>query len=172
MEEFSVSSGGSTVRGFGGPFGRTPERTVKFWDSSAVVPLLTTESQTASCRGILKEDPEMVVWALTWTEALSALHRKVREGNFSRADLTAARDRLKGLEERWAEIVSVESVRRKTERLLALHPLRAADALQLAAALIAFEDFPENNGFVTLDQNLADAARREGFLVLPGAGSY
>lgn len=140
---------------------------MRFWDSSAIVPLLTTEKETPSCRGLLGQDSEIVVWALTWTEVLSALHRKIREGRLSQNDMATARDRLNGLEERWAEILHIEAVRRKTDRLLAVHPLRAADVLQLAAALIAFEDRPENNGFVTLDHDLADAARREGFRVLP-----
>lgn len=51
--------------------------------------------------------------------------------------------------------------------LLELHPLRAADALHLAAALLAVEERPQGLGFVTFDLRLADAAEREGFAVLP-----
>lgn len=46
-----------------------------------------------------------------------------------------------------------------------LHPLRAADALQLAAALVLSDFEPRTLPFVTLDDRLASAARREGFEV-------
>ncbi|MFZ1888102.1 MAG: hypothetical protein WAU33_08715 [Candidatus Binataceae bacterium] len=46
------------------------------------------------------------------------------------------------------------------------HPLRAADALQLGAAIVAAEEEPMSLEFVTLDRKLADAAAKEGFRVL------
>jgi len=58
-------------------------------------------------------------------------------------------------------------VDRRARRLLAAHPLRAADALQLAAALVACDERPDVLALVTLDDHLAEAARREGFVVLP-----
>jgi hypothetical protein len=45
--------------------------------------------------------------------------------------------------------------------------LRAADALQLAAALVWCQGDPLQHGFVCLDQRLREAARREGFTALP-----
>ncbi len=59
----------------------------------------------------------------------------------------------------------VEVVRRHAERVVEAHPLRAADALQIAAALVAAEEDPGSLPFVTLDRNLAEAAEREGFRV-------
>jgi predicted nucleic acid-binding protein len=49
-----------------------------------------------------------------------------------------------------------------------VHPLRAADALQLAAAVVAAEGIPASLSIVTLDERLAAAARREGFVVHDG----
>jgi hypothetical protein len=49
---------------------------------------------------------------------------------------------------------------------LRVHPLRAADALQLAAAFIAAERRPSSLELVTLDDRLAVAARKEGFAVI------
>jgi predicted nucleic acid-binding protein len=57
-------------------------------------------------------------------------------------------------------------VERRARRLLALHPLRAADALQLASALVACDERPDRLPLVTLDERLAAAAMREGFRVL------
>jgi predicted nucleic acid-binding protein len=56
-------------------------------------------------------------------------------------------------------------VRQTAIRLLRVHPLRTADALQLAAAIAAAEDHPATLPFVTLDERLAQAAEREGFPV-------
>jgi hypothetical protein len=52
------------------------------------------------------------------------------------------------------------------QRLLRVHPLRAADSLQLAAALAIAGDDPAELGFVCLDQRLVEAARKEGLDVL------
>lgn len=58
-------------------------------------------------------------------------------------------------------------LRDRAGRLLAAHPLRTADALQLAAALAWCDDVPRGESFVCLDERLREAARREGFAVLP-----
>jgi hypothetical protein len=74
---------------------------------------------------------------------------------------------LAALSAAWSEVQPTEPVRLRAERLLTVHPLRAADALQLAAALLWGEDTPQGLDFVCLDQNLREAARKEGFAVLP-----
>ncbi len=57
-----------------------------------------------------------------------------------------------------------DEIRASARRFLRMHPLRATDALQLAAALIAAERRPSTLTVVTLDDRLRDAAGREGFL--------
>jgi hypothetical protein len=47
------------------------------------------------------------------------------------------------------------------------HPLRAADALQLGAALVWCEEQSHGEVFVCLDARLREAARREGFSLAP-----
>ena len=69
--------------------------------------------------------------------------------------------------ETWREVGALELVRSRALRLLNTHPLRAADAMQLAAALVASDERPESLPFVCLDDRLRDAARKEGFKVLP-----
>lgn len=51
-------------------------------------------------------------------------------------------------------------------RLLRVHRLRAADAVQIAAAIVAADFQPGSLEFVTLDVRQADAAEREGFRVI------
>lgn len=71
------------------------------------------------------------------------------------------------LSERWHEIGSLELVRSRALRFLNTHPLQAANALQLAAALVVRDERPESLSFVCLDDRLRDAARPERFRVLP-----
>jgi len=136
---------------------------VRFWDTSAIVPLLTEEQQTERTQQWLREDPGMVVWTLTVTEARSALHRKRRERSLSFEDLDQAEARLSALESIWAIVDLVEATKARAARLLAVHDLRAADALQLAAALVLTEEKPTGFPFLTFDRRLAHAAKAEGF---------
>jgi hypothetical protein len=64
-----------------------------------------------------------------------------------------------------------DEIRETARRLLRVHALRAADALQLAAAFVAAERRPPTMTFVTLDERLRTAAAREGFVLasLPAA---
>ncbi len=139
---------------------------MRFWDSSALIPLVLAERSTTRVKRWLREDPDVIVWALTRVELLSALARRRREEPESAPQLLAARRDLLGAWEQWSEVTAVELVRRHAERVVETHPLRAADALQIAAALVAAEGDPATLEFVSLDRNLAEAAEREGFGVL------
>jgi uncharacterized protein len=140
---------------------------LRFWDASAVLPLLVSEAATTTMMKERSRDPDAVVWWATEVECESAIARSEREGFLTSADGLLARDRLEELKERWVEVEPAEPQRRAARRLLRTHPLRAADALQLAAALVAAEANPEGLELMTLDERLADAAHREGFRVVP-----
>ena len=112
-------------------------------------------------------DPEVVVWWATEVECESGIARGEREGLLTGAEGTLARERLEELRERWVEVEPAEPQRKAARRLLRTHPLRACDALQLSAGLVAAEADPVTLELVTLDDRLAEAARREGFQVVP-----
>jgi len=139
---------------------------VRFWDTSALLPLVVAERETARAERWLREDAGVLVWTLTRVELLSALARRRRQEPGSARRLLAARRELLAAWERWSEVTAVDLVRRHAERLVESHPLRAADALQLGAALVAAEDDPAGLDFVTLDRQQALAAEHEGFRVL------
>lgn len=140
---------------------------MRFWDSSAIIPLTVTEASTEEMRAVAQEDPVMCVWWATEVECVSALARLEREGALADTATTAALERLDLLAEGWNEMQPVAAVRGAARRLLRVHPLRAADALQLGAAVVAAEGQPSSLEIVTLDGRLAAAARREGFAVVP-----
>jgi len=142
---------------------------VKFWDSSAIVPLLAEEQTTSSVLGLYREDPLVFVWWGTEVECVSALARLERQGSISPISFTAALQRLRALKFRWQEVQPVEELKETAKRLLRVHSLRAADSLQLAAAIAASEHRPSSVDFVCLDERLTAVAQREGFnVVMPG----
>ena len=139
---------------------------MRYWDSSAVIPLLLDEGRSTEVVRLFDADGAQTVWCLTEVEATSAIARKAREGMSAERE-NAARSQLRFLRERWVEISSLDAVRARALRLLSTHPLCAADALQLAAALVSCEERTESLSFVCLDDRLGDAARKERFPVLP-----
>ena len=140
---------------------------MKFWDTSALVPLLIRESSTETVLKIIGEDPKMAVWWGSETECLSALARREREKQLSRNDVMTAEHDLYGILSGVLEIMPSPEVRRHARRLLMTHPLRAADSLQLAAAMVLAGDQPNQVTIITFDRNLAACAQREGFITLP-----
>ena len=138
-----------------------------FWDSSALVPLLLPEARSEALTRLLASDNEPVIWWGTPLECQSAIQRRHRERPLPQTELTAASDRLRLIVQHADSIAPSDDIRRRAARLLSFHPLRAADALQLAAALIWCEEQPHGETFVSLDDRLRDAALREGFTVSP-----
>jgi len=140
---------------------------VRFWDTSAIVPLCVTEPASAKVRRLLDADSSIVVWWATRVECLSALARRRRDGVLGAPAEAQARRVLVALAGAWSEVVPSERLRQRTERLLSLHAVRAADAFHLAAALLWSRGETTGEAFVSFDERLRDAASREGFLVLP-----
>ena len=143
---------------------------MRFWESSAIVPLLVEEPSSDAVRQVFDEDPEIMAWWSTGIECASALARQERDGALSSPAFAEAIRRLEALAQAWQEIQPVSAVRTTATRLLRVHSLRTGDALQLAAARVAAEEVPATLPFVTLDAGVALAAEREGFPVIqPGA---
>ena len=139
---------------------------MKFWDASAIVPLLMAETSTKAMQAIVGKDQAMLVWWATEVECASAITRLERDGALDDVASAQAFDRLQQLANGWHEVDAGDAVREAAIRFLRVHPLRAADALQLAAAFIAAERRPSTLEVVTLDDRLATAARKEGFPVI------
>ena len=139
---------------------------MRFWDSSALVPLLVSEVSTYGVTAAYERDPEIVAWWSTDVECASAIARLERDALIDPAGVTDALRRLDLLSAAWQEIQPTAPIRRVALRLLRVHALRTADALQLGSAIVASENEPATLGFVTLDERLAVAAEREGFPVI------
>jgi predicted nucleic acid-binding protein len=140
---------------------------MKFWDSSAIIPLCLKEPASHMVKTLAEEDGDLVVWWTTRVECISAMARRRRERLLATHAERQAREALSALAGEWSEIQPTDLLRVRAERLLMVHSLRAADALQLAAALIWTEEATSGAEFVCLDQNMREAAMKEGFTVLP-----
>ena len=137
-----------------------------FWDSSALVPLLLSEARSADVIALLRADRAPAIWWGSPVECQSALHRRRREDTLAASALAEALVRLERLAEDMDVVAPTLRLREAAGRALAAHALRAADALQLAAALV-WSDEGSGEAFVCLDDRLRGAAAREGFQVLP-----
>ncbi len=138
---------------------------MRFWDTSALVPLLAEEPSTETLRRLYLESPAMAWWG-TAVECASAIARLERDGALGPDAAAVCFERLDALQASWIEIEPVGEVREVARRMLRVHPLRAADALQLAAAVLAAERRPPSLPFVCLDGRLRAAAAREGFPIV------
>lgn len=139
---------------------------MRFWDTSALVPILLVEPATTSARRALAEDASVVAWWGTGVECTSAVAKAARDGRLTAPAFAAALRELETWRTEWIEVDASPPLRLLAERLVRTHPLRAADGLQLAAALTAAEGSPATLPFVTRDARLADAAILEGFPVI------
>jgi uncharacterized protein len=133
-----------------------------FWDTSALVPLCVRQSTTPRAVALYKSC-DAVVWWTTPVEIASALARLMRMKQLDSGDWTKARKLATVLADAWSVVQPSEAVRAKGIQLVDRYDLRAADALQLAAALEWCEDTPRGRIFLTTDQKLKEAAMLSGF---------
>ena len=137
-------------------------RPVAFWDASVLVPLCV--SQTPTLRALLFEGKyQMAVWWATHVEVASAMVRLLRRQEITAIVYAEAKLQAEGLANIWRVIAPSAEVSCNARALLELYPLRAADALQLAAALAWCEGKPQGNVFLTFDLRLREAAGQAGF---------
>jgi uncharacterized protein len=139
---------------------------MRYWDTSAILPLIVDEPTRERLLELYQQDSQIVAWWATPVEMASAVTRREREGKISAEEADAALKAAKRLAVAWHEVIPSDAIRRTAERLLRVHSLRAADSLQLSAALIAANHDPATLEMVCFDSRLTAAARREGFVVI------
>lgn len=142
---------------------------MRFWDSSSLLPLFVREAHSPVIEALVADDPDMMVWWASPVECASAVHRLRREGVFTPADTAQVLAVIAGALDAATVVQPGVELCATALRLLATHPLRAADALQLAAALLWARNRPSGRDFICLDERLRTAAILEGFVVLPEA---
>ncbi len=137
-------------------------RASAFWDASALVPLCINQSITPSVASLYKSYRAVIWWA-TPVEIASALARLVRTREISSSEWAKARQVAVALADEWSVIQPSEALRDHATRLVERYDLKAADAMQLAAALEWCDKVPRGEVFLTADQKLREAAVLSGF---------
>jgi len=148
---------------------------MRFWDSSAIVPLAVEEDQSDEVRALLDEDNDLAVWWATSLECRSAIARCAREGALTREARRRALSLLDRIFDAAVEVAPSPLLRARAARLIDRHPLRSAHALQLAATEVLFEGLAGRGDvmggeLVCLDERLRRAAEQEGYPVVPAWG--
>ena len=138
-----------------------------FWDSSGLVPTILPAPESATLNALLRADSRTAMWWGSPVECQSAVYRRHRATPLAAGLLEQTRQRLATVMTNADIVAPTTALRERAGRLLAAHPLRAGDALQLAAALAWCDDVPAGETLVCLDARLRDAARAEGFAILP-----
>ena len=138
-----------------------------FWDSSGLVLLVTHQRATPAARAIRRAFPRFVVWWGARLEVRSAIARLRRDGLLDPVGAAQAISKLEALCSGVAEVAPSREVRARAEQLTGVHDVRAADALQLSAALEWCTERPRGRVLVCFDKRLAVAARDAGFDVRP-----
>jgi len=133
-----------------------------FWDSSSLVPLCVRQKATPAAEALGAQYKMMVWWAAP-VEMCSAFARLVRMGQISQEEHARALVRLESFRQGWREVDPDDDIRNQAERLIEKYPLRAADALQLAAALTWRLGRPQGKAFISGDVQLLEVARAVGF---------
>ncbi|MHB1674403.1 MAG: type II toxin-antitoxin system VapC family toxin [Acidobacteriaceae bacterium] len=135
-----------------------------FWDASALVPLCVQEATTDQVRRHLRRFAPVVWWG-SIVEAHSAISQLHWEAAISPSERDGALARLTLLAHGWREILPDDALRNLAGTLLDAYDLRAADSLQLAAALIWCRLRSEGKTFICGDRRLSNAAKSAGFSV-------
>lgn len=135
---------------------------IAFWDTSAIVPLCLQQNTSSLAHQLLRQF-SIAAWWATSVETRSALARELRHGFVSRSGHSEACLKLEKIRQEWLEIYPDGGLRSFAEDLPDRFPLRAADALQLAAAYTWTMQRPAGRPFICGDRRLLDAAEELGF---------
>jgi len=128
--------------------------------------MLVPQASTPQIQNIYRRDAELMVWWATEIECTSALARLERRNEITTRGASMAFRRLDVMKSSWSEVQSLGPIKEISRRLLRTHDLRAGDAMQLAAAVVASEGRPSSLEFLSLDDRLVQAAHREGLVVV------
>lgn len=141
---------------------------MRYWDTSALLPLLLKQRCSENIREIIKEDKAISTSWISKVELSSAICRLEREGHISEIELDSLLRRVDMLIQSCCIVHPSEKLSDRAMRALRSHSIKSLDAIQLASALIVSKDVTNNFEFITLDKQLGNIARKEGFIVRRG----
>lgn len=139
---------------------------MRFWDASALVSLLAGDAGGERLEELYGNGAGVWIWWVTPVEIASSIARRERSGELTAESAALAYATLARMAATWHQVLPGEALRESAKRLLRIHPLRAADSLQLASALTLAGPEHAPLEFVSRDMRLIDAAGKQGLTVL------
>lgn len=137
---------------------------MRYYDTSALVKQYLQEAGSKLVLELLKSGEKVYTASLTYAETHAAFSRRTREGRLTRETTKRLALRFDKDWESYDIVVLSENVFRLARQMLYRHPLRSADAIHLASALLLARTSPRSSwSFVCADGRLCDAAKSEGF---------
>jgi predicted nucleic acid-binding protein len=137
---------------------------VRYYDTSALVKQYLQEAGSKLVLELLKSGEKVYTASLTYAEGHAAFSRRTREGRLTRQTARRLALRFDKDWESYDVVILGEDVLRLARQMLYRHPLRSADAIHLASALLLARTSPTARwSFVCADGHLCDAAKAEGF---------
>jgi len=137
---------------------------IRYYDSSALVKRYVREERSTRVRRLLRAGLAATA-RLSVVEMVSAFARRAREGDLARVDLDRVVDLVRRDADRLVLVELSQAVAARASDLLLAHPLRAADAVQLASCILLREEADRDVRLTTYDRALASAAAAEGIAV-------
>lgn len=126
-----------------------------FFDTSALLKRYVSEQGSDAVDKLFDLAEEIVLSQVTKIEAYSALNRRLREGTLTSIDFATVSEELETDLPYFSVVPFGPELEDQCLELLALFPLRALEAIQLASSMLALTDT-----FVTADAQLGKAAKR------------
>lgn len=137
-----------------------------YWDSSALLKRYVPEEGSEKVARLLRRGINATS-RLTFVELAAAASRRFRQLHISRADLARVLADVEADETEFHVVDLLPDIAAEARELVRTHPLRAADAVQLASCLDLRRRFGGGVTLVAWDRDLLDVARALG---LPTAG--
>jgi hypothetical protein len=138
---------------------------IAYLDTCALVKLYVKEPGSAAVRAACDRSEALATSRLSYVEAHAAAARRAREGDLSQKAKARFAENWERDWQNYAIVEVSEVVCRLAVELAGRHPLRAADAVQLASALFLRESARQSILFLCFDERLVAAAQAEGLAV-------
>ena len=137
---------------------------IAYFDSSSIVKWFFDEPCSDLARSVKDETDIAFTSILSYTEVISAFNRAGREGRCNKTDMKTIINEFQRIWNGFRWIKVNEKMIYRTRELIYAHGLRGYDAIQLASALILYEEGEGSDLFFScFDRVLNRAAKKEGF---------
>lgn len=133
-----------------------------YLDSSVLVKKYFDEYASDTVLNIWKENRYLAISQVGYSEILATINKKQKIEKFSDK---VKENIIKQFKSDWDQLVKIyvdHTINSELERIHSKYLLRGFDAIHLVSAIILFNELEEKTFFLSADDNLATAAKKDG----------